>query len=172
MFHIKNESAFPEAIVRAVEPEDYPMLKAIYEQPDVLSNTLQLPFPSVQLWKDRISNQRPGTHMLIACVDDVGVGHIGLTVDANARRRHAGYLGMGVHDDFAGRGIGELLLRSSLNMADAWLNLTRLELTVFADNERAIRLYERTGFEVEGRLRNYAFRNGSYVDALSMARLR
>jgi len=36
----------------------------------------------------------------------------------------------------------------------------------------AIALYEKFGFEVEGTHRRYAFRNGEYVDAYSMARLR
>ncbi len=43
-------------------------------------------------------------------------------------------------------------MQAVLDIADNWLNLTRLELTVFADNERAVRLYTRTGFEVEGSL--------------------
>ena len=55
--------------------------------------------------------------------------------------------------------------------ADDWLGVLRIELTVFADNTRAIRLYERFGFEHEGRLRGYALRDGRYVDALTMARL-
>ncbi|RML92235.1 hypothetical protein APX70_200105 [Pseudomonas syringae pv. maculicola] len=52
------------------------------------------------------------------------------------------------------------------------MNLHRVELTVYADNEAAQGLYRKFGFEVEGRLRNYAVRDGAYVDALSMARLR
>ena len=44
--------------------------------------------------------------------------------------------------------------------------------TVFADNLRAIRLYQRFGFEQEGVLRNYAFRAGAFADAHLMARLR
>jgi putative acetyltransferase len=56
-------------------------------------------------------------------------------------------------------------------MADKWLNLTRLELEVYTDNESAIRLYERFGFEREGTLRQHAFRDGKYVDSYFMARL-
>ena len=52
-----------------------------------------------------------------------------------------------------------------------WLNLTRLELTVFTDNARAIALYKRCGFEIEGTLRQYAFRDGAFVDAYGMARV-
>jgi putative acetyltransferase len=79
---------------------------------------------------------------------------------------------MGVHDDWQGRGVGSALLAACVEMADKWLNLRRLELEVYVDNEPAIRLYERFGFEREGRLREHAFRDGRYVDSFLMARLR
>jgi putative acetyltransferase len=63
-------------------------------------------------------------------------------------------------------------MRASVDLADNWLNLRRLELEVYTDNEAAIRLYERFGFEREGTLRQYAYRNGRYVDSYLMARLR
>ena len=56
--------------------------------------------------------------------------------------------------------------------ADNWLGIKRLELTVFADNVPAIRLYEKFGFEHEGVMRAFAFRAGSYHDAIGMARIR
>jgi putative acetyltransferase len=56
--------------------------------------------------------------------------------------------------------------------ADNWFGIKRLELTVFTDNSRAIRLYERFGFDPEGIQRAYAFRAGQYADVLGMARLR
>jgi putative acetyltransferase len=63
-------------------------------------------------------------------------------------------------------------MRAGVDLADNWLNLTRLELEVYTDNEAAIRLYERFGFEVEGTLRQHAFRDGQYVDSHMMGRLR
>jgi len=78
---------------------------------------------------------------------------------------------MGVHDDFCRRGIGSALLGALVEAADGWLNIKRLQLTVYTDNETAIRLYRRFGFEEEGVSRAFAFRDGAYVDALAMARL-
>jgi putative acetyltransferase len=78
---------------------------------------------------------------------------------------------MGVHDAWQGRGAGRALLAAALDMADRWLGLTRVELTVYADNLRAIGLYERFGFVREGLHRDFALRDGAYVDALAMARL-
>jgi L-phenylalanine/L-methionine N-acetyltransferase len=71
-----------------------------------------------------------------------------------------------------GRGVGTELMEAALDLADNWLNLTRIELRVYVDNAPAIALYEKFGFEVEGTHRYFAFRNGEYVDAYSMARLR
>jgi putative acetyltransferase len=61
-------------------------------------------------------------------------------------------------------------MEAALDLADNWLNLTRVELTVFTGNVAAVALYEKFGFEIEGTHRRYAFRNGEYVDAYAMAR--
>ncbi len=94
------------------------------------------------------------------------------TAPSRPRRRHAANLGMAVHDGWHGKGVGTALIRAAIDLADNWLNLHRLELEVYTDNESAVRLYQRHGFVVEGTLKDYAFRNGAYVDAFTMARLR
>ena len=43
---------------------------------------------------------------------------------------------------------------------------------VYTDNAAAIHLYEKFGFVIEGTKRKYAFRDGEYVDAHVMARVR
>jgi len=166
------KTANARVAIRAVEPDDYAALRELYAQPEACRWTLQLPFPSTELWRERLAKPNPERRLLAACVEERLVGSLGLTLESNARRRHAASIGMGVHDDFAGRGIGQALVAAALDLADNWLNLKRVELTVFTDNDRAIRLYDRFGFEVEGRLRTYAFRDGALVDALAMARLR
>jgi putative acetyltransferase len=81
-------------------------------------------------------------------------------------------IGMSVHRDWRGRGVGTALMTAAVHLAENWLGLTRLELTVFTDNEAAIALYRKFGFEVEGTMRRYALRDGQYVDSHAMARLR
>jgi putative acetyltransferase len=63
-------------------------------------------------------------------------------------------------------------MQATIELAEKWLNLTRIQLEVYTDNEPAIRLYQKFGFEIEGTLRNFAFRDGQYVDVYAMARLR
>jgi putative acetyltransferase len=43
---------------------------------------------------------------------------------------------------------------------------------VYTDNEPAVRLYKKFGFEIEGTLKKYAYRDGEYVDVYAMARFR
>lgn len=88
------------------------------------------------------------------------------------RQAHIADLAISVHDDLAGKGVGSHLLGALIDTADNWHDIRRIELNVFTDNLPAIRLYEKFGFEREGTLRNDAYRDGKYVDAHVMARLR
>jgi putative acetyltransferase len=79
---------------------------------------------------------------------------------------------MSVRDDWHGKGVGTALMRAIVDLADNWIGYRRLELTVYTDNAAALALYRKFGFDVEGTLRDYSYRDGRYVDAYTMARLR
>ncbi len=162
-----------EIKIRHAEPNDYQAIHQIYSCPKTFAGTLQLPYPSVELWRKRLSEPVEGTYNLVAAINESVVGQLGLhTFPNRPRRKHVGTFGMGVHEDWQGKGVGTALLKACVEMADKWLNLTRLELEVYVDNESAICLYERFGFEREGTLRQHAFRDGEFVDSYFMARLR
>lgn len=158
--------------IRSVEPADFGALQALHAQPKVIHGTMQLPFPSQELWRKRCAERADSMQVLVACSQHELVGCAALNTPTNARRRHVGELGMAVHDAWHRRGVGAALLGSVLHLADRWLNLSRIELTVYTDNTPAISLYEKFGFVREGRLVRYAFRDGEYTDAFAMARLR
>lgn len=160
-----------DILIRAMEPEDVPELTEAWNQPGAYSGTLQLPYTSVDARRKRAAATPPTLTRLVAVIDGKVIGALGLE-RFEGRRSHAGQFGVAVHDSYAGRGAGTALLMAALDLADNWLNLRRLELSVYADNARAIALYERFGFEREGLNRAYSWRNGAYVDSLSMARLR
>lgn len=162
----------PTITIRRAEPEDYATVQAIYAMPRAQAGTLQLPFPSLDLWRQRMQAVDPNAHLLLACAGGEVVGQLGLHVASNPRRRHVGEIGMGIRDDWQGKGVGTALLGAAIDLADRWLQLRRLELQVYADNAAGIALYTRHGFVEEGRHRDYAFRDGAFVDALSLARLR
>lgn len=156
--------------IRPVEPDDWPAITEMMAQPAVIAGTLQLPFRSQAFQRHRLESNDQGRPHLGAAVDGKVVGTIMLVRTSNERRAHAAGFGMCVHDAYQGRGVGSALLASLLELTDRWLNIRRMELTVFDDNARAIALYERHGFEREGLHRDYAFRDGAFVDALAMAR--
>mgnify|MGYP000978215068 FL=1 len=159
--------------VRRVEPSDYEAIHRIYQGERVVWGTLQVPYPSVETWRRALAEPRDGVYSLVACLNDEVVGQLTLDVFlTRPRRRHAGTIGMCVRDDCQGQGVGTALMQAVVDLADNWLNLQRLELTVFVDNEPAIRLYQRFGFKVEGRLVHYGYRAGEFVDVYTMARLR
>ena len=160
-------------IVRRAEPDDYKSIYQVWAGPKAVWGTLQLPFPSAELWRKRLAEPPEGTFNLLACVEDEVVGQLGLhTFPNHPRRRHAGQIGMAVRDDWHAKGAGTALMGAAVDLSDKWLNLTRLELDVYTDNEPAIRLYKKFGFVIEGTLVNYAYRDGQFVDTYTMARLR
>lgn len=159
--------------IRHAELNDLQDIHEIYSCLKAYSGTLQLPYPSLELWRKRLSEPSGGSYNLVAVIEGKVVGQLGLQTFPNSpRRKHAGNLGMGVHDNRQGKGIGKALLGACIDLADNWLNLIRLELEVYTDNEPAIRLYKSFGFEQEGTLHQYAFRDDGYVDSYLMARIR
>lgn len=71
-----------------------------------------------------------------------------------------------------GKGYGSEVMRLLLDFGFNTLNLNRIWLRVYADNPRAIRAYEKAGFQHEGRQRQAQFADGAYVDVVVMGALR
>jgi L-phenylalanine/L-methionine N-acetyltransferase len=161
----------PGLTLRAREPDDWEAVAALMDLPKVRWGTLRLPYTRKDTWRKMMESPPDEMTGIVAVLDGRIVGNAGL-VRSKGRRSHVGEIGMSVHDDFCGRGIGSALMAALIDTADNWLNLTRLELTVYVDNESAIRLYRKFGFEVEGTRRADVFRGGKLVDSLAMARLR
>ena len=110
----------------------------------------------------------PNSVVLLAELGDQLAGYVELTGGSFRRSRTTAYVVVGVRAHAAGRGIGAGLLQQARDWA-ATHGLHRLELTVMAHNTRAIRLYERMGFTVEGRRSECLLIDGQFVDELTMA---
>ena len=103
--------------------------------------------------------------------DNLTIGFIGLD---GIRWNHGdAYVGVGIGErEFRGKGYGTDAMRVLLKYAFTELNLNRVSLNVFAYNPMAIRSYEKTGFVIEGRQREYLSREGKRWDMVFMGILK
>ena len=110
-------------------------------------------------------------YSLVAIDPDSGgvVGNASYRFSPRVKMSHVGDLGIGVLPDWQGSGLGSLLLARSIEDMRAKPGIVRLELTVMNGNDRALRMYDRAGFVVEGH-KNRSMRqpDGSYADEILM----
>jgi putative acetyltransferase len=160
--------------LRRARPDDAAEFARMMAHPEVYANLMQLPLPSAAAWRARIEKMTaPDSNdlMLVAEVGSVVVASAGLHPALPTRRRHTAMLGISVDPQAQRQGVGRALMQALCDYADGWAQILRIELTVFADNERAIALYRHFGFRHEGTHCAYAMRQGVYADVHSMARL-
>jgi len=167
--------------LRPVEKDDLPRYVKWFSDPDVRANLAHhLPVSQAQEEKWFERNLQAGdtqSWAIDAQPDDMAVGpwvHIGSCglheIDWRHRNAELGIL-IGARD-FWNRGYGTDTVATLAGWSFNTLNLHRIFLRVFADNTRAIRCYEKVGFQHEGRLRQDNFSNGAYRDTLLMGLLR
>lgn len=174
--------------IRPVAPPDYPslldLLRAVARADRGVVRTLaEYPQTPEQershfdTWSADASRQGPRGCWFVALHEGRVVGEADIRRMAPHRLRHVAHLGLSVHPGHQGRGLGRALMNTLLDWRAAQSTgalgpITRLDLNVLADNDRAIVLYRSLGFEIEGRRRAFVRReDGSLVDDLLMARL-
>jgi putative acetyltransferase len=166
-----------EFYVRPVEPSDARGLNALRRMPGVFENILGVPSERVKLSEDFLINLDKSIHMFVAVKKDMDsngevIGCASLNVHTNPRTRHVGDFAIMVHSEYHSQGVGTALVAAIIDIADNWLMLERVNLEVYPDNEKAIGLYKKFGFKLEGRKINAVIRNGEYIDECIMGRIR
>jgi RimJ/RimL family protein N-acetyltransferase len=114
--------------------------------------------------------QEANSIVLVAEQDGLLLGYVEALGGRFRRNRPCAEVVIGVREASSGRGLGTSLL-AELSVWAERTGLHRLELTVMAHNERALALYRRCGFEVEGTRRHSLLVDGRYVDELLLANL-
>lgn len=112
----------------------------------------------------------PRDTFIAAWSDGAPIGTVSVrAVGAKSRERHRSRLGICLLRAYWGRGVGTRMMETALELArDS--GFLQLELEVDAENQRAIALYRRFGFEEYGRLPGATRRDGQFFDELLMVK--
>lgn len=164
--------------IREARPEDAEQIIAyiqtLAEEPDI-----DLPMspgefnPPVEDERRFIQSHADADNSILLVAEAAGqiIAVMNCTGGQRRATRHAARLGISIHKDYRNQGLGNRLMSRAVEWARSTGIITRIELEVYARNAPAIHLYEKFGFEVEGRHRRTFFQNGQYIDSLVMALL-
>jgi len=161
--------------LRAVEPEDEPLLYEWFNDWQVTEN-LMLRYPvSHATERDFLeSTRQPNYEKAHFAVVRKETGQLigGATLEAPQPELRQGTLGIAIGDKTSwDRGYGTDTMRTLCRFGFAMMNLHRIQLEVYAENERARKVYERVGFQVEGVRREAMYKWGRYMDVVMMGLL-
>jgi putative acetyltransferase len=108
---------------------------------------------------------------LVALDGDRVVGWCSMYKQPHPRRKGIGDLGIYLHQDFHGVGLGTIMTEQALTLAEQQ-GMHRISLEVIQDNKVAVRLYKKAGFRTEGKLRDAYFGDDArYHDSFIMSRI-
>ncbi|MBY6976911.1 GNAT family N-acetyltransferase [Clostridium botulinum] len=112
-----------------------------------------------------------GNNLFLLAVDDSEiVGFISAEIGNVRRVQHSAYIVVGIREKYRNQGIGTEFFKKLNNWA-LDKKLARLELTVVCTNQRALNLYKKSGFEIEGTKRKSMYIDGEYVDEYYMSKI-
>lgn len=113
-------------------------------------------------------NDSESSMMLVGFLDGEHVGNCSLMGNDPIRYQHRVGLGIALYQKYTGKGLGKIMIERVCNIAKEH-GFEQIELEVVADNQRAISLYEKMGFEIFGRLpNNMKYKDGTYADVYWM----
>lgn len=166
--------------IRPFEEKDFEEIYEIRSFESTMVTLGAMPTQSFDELKEHLSAGGIGRlkHILVAETELPGgetkvIGLVVLSLRDNPRFSHCGTIsGVSVHEDFRGQGVGATLVKAMLAFSDKWLMLHRIDLYVRENNDHAITMYEKLGFEKEGLSRDVVIARGRYESAWCMARLK
>ncbi len=113
----------------------------------------------------------PNHIILVAEMNSKIIGMLDFSNGHRQRIAHTGEFGMSVDKSARDQGIGSLLLAALIEWASKNSTIEKIGLSVHSNNKRAVALYKKMGFEVEGvRKRDLKYGEGQYIDTVVMGR--
>ena len=166
--HILVRSALPTDADQILELARSVIDEEIYQ----LTSSAEFKMTAADEEKWILSHQENPNHLLlVAVLNDRIVGMLDFSNGRRQRIAHTGEFGMSVAKDCRENGIGSCLIGTLIEWARSTKAIEKINLSVHSNNERAIALYKKMGFEVEGvRKRDLKYSNGNYIDTVIMGR--
>lgn len=164
--------------IRETLPEDAAGLKAAMEQIGSETEFLVMDEQGMQLSPELLAQQltliaeSPNNLSLVALADEQIIGSASVLAESQPRVAHIGEVGISILKEYWGMGLGAYLMEELILWAEASEIIRRLELTVQVRNERAVKLYQKFGFAIEGTLQRGARSDdGEFLDVYLMSLL-
>lgn len=166
----------PHFTIREARPEDADAVLAYMHQ--IISDHRSGVLFTVREFTRTVEEQRQLIHeyhdfqnsaMFIAETEDGVIAVSGWRGGNRDVNRHVVNMGITVSADWRNRGVGSAVMQHGIAWAKHNPTVRRLELEVFGNNLHAIYIYEKFGFEVEGRRRMAYFKDGQFRDVLIMS---
>ncbi|PVX25143.1 MAG: hypothetical protein CW691_05510 [Candidatus Bathyarchaeum sp.] len=162
-----------KVVFRPEQPTDTEMLWSMFStmSKESLTNLLP-PFTRnrIENWTEEIDYDE--LLAIVAVVDEKDskriIGTSSLRFELHVAHKHKAELGLTIHDDYQNMGIGTALLNHLLMVARS-KKLKKVYLNASATNKRAVHIYKKAGFLIEGKLCKESFVNHRYRDEYRMA---
>ncbi len=174
--NIKIDLNGHELILRNANADDAEMLieylkvtsgetRFLIREPEEITITMEQEKAFIQS-----QNESEGNIMLLGFLDGQFVGNCALNGFGRYRLGHRVSLGIALYHKYTGMGIGKVMLETAISLAKE-MGYEQIELEVVADNERAIALYKKMGFEICGTTPNaMRYKDGTYADEHKMVK--
>lgn len=161
--------------LRAREPEDEPLLHEWFNDPEVTQHlTIRYPLSHAQEKEFIEGASRVGYNLASFGVETITESRLigGVGLESVSPENRSAILGIAIGDKaFWNGGYGTDAMRVLCRFGFEMMNLHRIELEVYAENARAIHVYEKVGFQLEGTRRQAMFKFGRYQDLRVMGLL-
>lgn len=162
--------------LRRLEREDLPRMHAYRDNPavrDWISSGISAPTSLESLTEsfERWSGTDVASECWLAIIcDGEFVGWCMYKVQAGVNS--TAKVGIGLGEEFCGKGLGTAAMTLLLDLVFTHLGTNRVELFTSGDNSRAVRSFEKVGFQLECRQRERMYRHGRFHDVLIMGIMR
>ncbi|SCN21297.1 Spermidine N(1)-acetyltransferase [Clostridium sp. N3C] len=155
--------------LRAIEKEDLELMREMLNDPEMESSVVGWSFPVSKYqqnqWYENHINDSNNQRFIIETPEDGAVG-LATLIEIDWKNRKANHGMKLVNRKYRTKGIGTDTVMAIMRYAFDELQLNRLDGSWFDSNIASQKLYTKCGWSVEGRRRQYIYKNGEYRDLI------